>query len=442
MKAIAIALTLLCVVLMFFVRREYKLAIMFVAAMLLSPLILPFKGVTAKTAISLGFLLSEAGNIRLHFRRIRKSVMLAYVILALVSFVICVITSPHLHSVAEMGFFGLTELLTRSLAMVYGFMALRKTKSLSPLLNATFIPLIIMTVVGIINLFAGSSFYVEALLDEASDFSDLTRFRVQSTFNLPFDYGYMCVLVALLHIYGYMQKMENMSIMVTSQVCCLIGVLICNCRTVLFCYLICALVYFVAIQRSRKVKVLVLAGAFLVGAFAVATVPLARKMFLSLVSMFDPDAISDGSTFTMRLRQLATVAKYLSESPVFGMGVHFFEQDLGWAEGASLAVDYDLAGLEGIHLNLLLERGIVGFTLFLAMVLIIVIYIIRCKRLGRLLYALGLSVWIGYMLFSFMTGELLSAVPTYYILGYVVANMNLRDRFVKARKKMLMYAKS
>ena len=41
-----------------------------------------------------------------------------------------------------------------------------------------------------------------------------------------------------------------------------------------------------------------------------------------------------------------------------------------------------------------------------------------------------------------MTGELLSAVPTYYILGYVVANMNLRDRFVKARKKMLMYAKS
>ncbi len=442
MKAIAIALTLLCVVLMFFVRREYKLAIMFVAAMLLSPLILPFKGISAKTVISLGFLLSEAGSIGLHFRRIRKSVMFAYVLMALASFVICVITSPHLRSVAEMGFFGLTELLTRSLAIVYGFMALRKTRSLSPLLNATFIPLIIMTVVGIINYFAGSSFYVEALLEEASDFSDMTRFRVQSTFNLPFDYGYMCLLVALLHIYGYMQKMENLSIMAAAQVCCLFGVLICNCRTVLFCYLIGALVYFLAIQRSRKVKLLVLAGAFLLGAFAVATVPFARKMFLSLVSMFDPYAISDGSTFTMRLRQLATVAKYLAESPLFGMGVHFFELDLGWGEGANLAVDYDLAGLEGIHLNLLLERGIVGFVLFMAMMLLIVFFIIRHRRLGRLIYALGLTAWVVYMLFSFMTGELLSAVPTYYILGYVVANLTLRDRFVKARKKMMMYAKS
>lgn len=441
MKALAIALTLLCVVLMFFVRREYKLAILFVASMLLSPLILPFKGVTAKTAISLGFLLSEAGSIGIHFRRIRKSVMFAYLLLALASFILCVITSPHLRSASEIGFFGLTELLTRSLAIVYGFIALRNSKSLAPLLNATFIPLIIMTIVGLINYFAGSSFYVKALLDEASDFSDMTRFRVQSTFNLPFDYGYMCLLVALIHVYGYMKRMESLPVMAVAQVCCLFGVLICNCRTVHFCYLICALVYFVAIQRSRKVKLLVLAGAFLIGAFAVATVPFARKMFLSLVSMFDPDAIIDGSTFTMRLRQLATVAKYLAESPVFGMGVHFFEQDLGWAEGANLAVDYDLAGLEGIHLSLLLERGIAGFALFMAMMLLIVIFIIRKRRLGRLLYAFGLSAWVVYMLFSFMTGELLSAVPTYYILGYVVANLNLRDRYLKAKRKML-HAKS
>lgn len=68
MKAIAIALTLLCVVLMFFVRREYKLAIMFVAAMLLSPLILPFKGISAKTVISLGFLLFRGWKYRSSFQ--------------------------------------------------------------------------------------------------------------------------------------------------------------------------------------------------------------------------------------------------------------------------------------------------------------------------------------------------------------------------------------
>ena len=85
MRLIAIALTLACVALMFFVRREYKLALMFMSTILLTALNLPFKSIPAESALSLGFLLSEIKYIRIHWKRILRSVLFPYVILVLVS---------------------------------------------------------------------------------------------------------------------------------------------------------------------------------------------------------------------------------------------------------------------------------------------------------------------------------------------------------------------
>ena len=222
MRLFAIALTLLCVVLMFFVRREYKLAIMFMATILLSLVILPLKGITASIALSLGFLVSEVPYIRIHWKRILKSVLFPYIIIVLVAFAIAVVTSPHLHEVNALGFFGLSELLTKQMALVYSFLALRKTKSIRPLLTVSFVALVIMTLIGVLNYAMGYSFFVEEFLDESYSFMRTTRFRVQATFNNPFNYGYICVLLAILHLYGYMQKMEPVSLFIPAQLCCLL----------------------------------------------------------------------------------------------------------------------------------------------------------------------------------------------------------------------------
>ena len=119
-------------------------------------------------------------------------------------------------------------------------------------------------------------------------------------------------------------------------------------------------------------------------------------------------------------------------------GVSFFGKDLEWDSGSGLEVDSDLFGLEGIYLNLLLERGVIGLLLFLAMMAVIIVFICRNRKMGRRLYALGLTVFILYITFSFMTGELLSAVPTFYILGYVIAILSYRKRYVAWKKQ---YAK-
>ena len=439
MNVLIIALTLLCAALMFLVPKEYKLAILFMGTMLLSFVILPFKGLKAMMVLSIAFLLSELPDIRIHLRRIRFSVMLPYMVLVLLSFFLAVVTSPNLHNVSALGYFTLSEVVVKQLALVYGFLALRRKRSLKPLLMVSFAALVLMTLVGYFNLLTGSSLYIEQLAGDIQldyDYTYKQRFRVQSTFVNPFDYGYMCVLLALLHLYGYLQKMETLSMLAVSQACCLFGVLSCNCRTILFCYLVCALVFAVAIQKSRRMKLEILIGGLVAGLLVLLAVPAVRKLFFSMLTIFDTSSMISGSSLGMRLLQFTTVLYYISGSYIWlGRGVLFFELDIGWENGFGLTADNDLYGLEGIYLNLLLERGVVGFAIYLAMMVLILVFIIRHRQLGRLLYSLGLSVFLLYFLFSFMTGELSSATPTFYILGYVIANQTLRKRFVEWRRK-------
>lgn len=439
MIAFSLVLTLACFVLMFLVPREYKLAILFMGTILMSLVILPFKGVTAQMVITLGFILSEVKDYKKHLRWIKGSVIVPFLVLAIVSFILAVATSEHLHNLNDFGYFALSELMVKNLALLYGFLALRKCESLAPLVYVSFGALVLMTIAGVANYIEGSSFLVDTLFqDSLTDYDYITaeRFRVQATFLNPFDYGFMCVLLALIHLYAFLQKMEGKAMLAIAQACCLFGVFTCNCRTILFCYVICALVFAVAMQKDRKRKLQIVLVSFVAGMVLITAFPMARRTALSVLSIFDASSTIRGSSLGMRILQLGTVLYYISGRYMFfGRGVHFFELDLGWENGSALAADSDLYGLEGIYLNLLLERGIVGFALYLAMIALVFFAIVRGRKYGIKPYSLGISVFALYFLFSFMTGELLSAVPSFYILGYVLANQSFRKRVIERRKR-------
>lgn len=430
--ALAIVFTLACFALMFLVNPEYKLAIMFLGTMVLSLVTLPIKGLSAIIILSLGFVLSEAKNWRIHWARTKGSILLPYVILVAVVFVLAVLTSPHLHNINDFGYFALSEVVVKYMSFAYGFLALRKRKSIKPIIDISFWALIFMTIIGAANLITGRSIYVQAFYNGPIDFWATDRFRVQATFANPFDYGFMCVLLALIHLYGYLNKLEDIRFFVIAQACSLFGVITCNCRTILFCYGICILVYVICLQKDKtdKLKIACYAAALAVIAFLV--FPSARTLLLGLASIFDPDSTVEGSSINMRLIQLGTVIYYIKDLPylLIGRGINFFWIDLGWENGASAAADQDLYGLEGVHMGLLLERGIMGLGLYLALMVLVLSFIIRHRYLGRNLYALGLSIFLLYILFSFMTGELLSFTPSFYILGYVIAVQGRREKIV------------
>ena len=424
---------------MFLVDKEYKLAILFAGTMLLSAVSFSFKGIGVQVFLSLCLILSEIKDFRRHWRRITHSVLLPYLIIVDVSFLLSVFTSEHLHNLSALGSFFLSDVVVKRAALIYAFLTLRTKQSLKPLLYVSLVALGFMTLMGFVNLINGYSFWVDGLTGNQlleHNYLQEVRFRVQATFYNPFDYGFMCVLLAIVHLYGYLQRMENLTLFSVAQGCCLFGVLFCNCRTILFCYGVCAVVFAVALQRERKRKLLIAGVAALAVLFLISVFPNFRRLLLSVLTIFDTESTVSGSSLAMRNIQFTSVLSYIVGSVpdfLFGRGEQFFWIDLGWEEGSSIAVDSDLFGLEGVYLQMLLERGVVGFSLYLAMVLLILVFIIRHRRYGRLLYALGFTVFVLYFLFSFMTGELLSYMPSFYVLGYVVTNQTRRQRFVERK---------
>ena len=421
---------------MFLVRREYKIGILFMSTILMTMVSFPVGGISAETAISVAFLMSEVINIGEIWRKIKSSLMLPFCIIAVLSFAICVATSPNLQTVSGMAHFGLLEMFTKQFALLYAFICLRRKTSLKPLLTISFVSLVLMTVVAYANYASGVSFLVDELYDETLvdyDFITAERFRVQATFVNPFDYGFICVLLALLHLYAYIDHLESPAICAVSQLCCIFGVFTCNCRTIWFCYLVCLPFFVLALIRDKKLKASILLGALVLAVLAFMLIPQFRKMFVWIASIFDPTSVTKGSSLAMRLVQLATVFYYIQGAFLFGRGVYFFNIDMGWENGSLMAADSDLYGLEGIYLNLLLERGFVGLFIFIAMMVLLIVFIVKHRKLGRRVYALGLSVFILYLTFCFMTGELSSTMPSFLILGYVIAVLDKRRRIVERK---------
>ena len=436
MKLFATVLLFACMALMFLVRREYKIGILFMSTILMTMVSFPVGGISAETAISVAFLMSEVINIGEIWRKIKSSLMLPFCIIAVLSFAICVATSPNLQTVSGMAHFGLLEMFTKQFALLYAFICLRRKTSLKPLLTISFVSLVLMTVVAYANYASGVSFLVDELYDETLvdyDFITAERFRVQATFVNPFDYGFICVLLALLHLYAYIDHLESPAICAVSQLCCIFGVFTCNCRTIWFCYLVCLPIFVLALIRDKKLKASILLGALVLAVLAFMLIPQFRKMFVWIASIFDPTSVTKGSSLAMRLVQLATVFYYIQGAFLFGRGVYFFNIDMGWENGSLMAADSDLYGLEGIYLNLLLERGFVGLFIFIAMMTLLIVFIVKHRKLGLRVYALGLSVFILYLTFCFMTGELSSTMPSFLILGYVIAVLDKRRRIVERK---------
>lgn len=135
--------------------------------------------------------------------------------------------------------------------------------------------------------------------------------------------------------------------------------------------------------------------------------------------MFDGSANSDvgGSGIEMRLTQLAAVLYHIQGNFLFGRGYGFFNIDLGWNDGKAGLLDKDLYGLEGVQFSLLLERGLIGLIVYTVFWVSMLSIFYQYKKTDAQTCALCISITVGYLLFSIMTGELGSLFFAMLILG-------------------------
>ena len=423
---------------MFFIPRNYKLALMLVTLSCLTLVVVPGIPLGAgKYMVYICFFLSEARYISQHIKDIRLTVIGKLLLLIIIAFIIAYFTSPNYVGSAT-GAIRLTlkEMVAKYFAIAYAFICIYEEDDMRPALRLSFYALIALTFFGVINLIDHHSYLVDELASITRNTTDtdvlggryegIARFRVQSMFFNPFDYGYACLVLLFLHSWGYLKEFESKSRFYTVIACAVFGVLACNCRTVLFCLMVGAITFMMIYKEQTgriRYAIFTSLGLLLLYVF----VPPIQQFISYIFSMFQSDADISGSTMEMRMTQYARVLYYWHGHEWFGHGIDFFWIDLGWSGGKEAAIDQELFGLEGVLMALSLERGLVGVIAYLTFYSVLCYQVYKMRSLDKTTAALGISVLVSYLVFANMTGELLSVFPTLLITGVVFSLLYQRE---------------
>lgn len=432
MNILAIILAFLCCVSMFFVRLEYKVGLMILGTLVFTLVNIPVLPVhNVNILLPLCFLLSEIRRIEVFIRLSRGKTVWILMRIFIVMSVLTICSSPHLHSASSLRDFLQNQMFFKYFALLYAYWAFSTEDSIKPTLKITFYGLIVLTIFGVINYLTKSADFVSSMTagwditsmgnnveDAGQVFADRERFRVQAMFINPFDYGYICILMLILHIYGYTKGYENKGVLLCVVACSLFGIVSCGCRTNIFCFLVGVSVFYLFAFKLGKTLRFLLIFIFTV-ALLYQMVPLVGDTVDNMLSMFDKQSNVGGSSMELRTLQYGAVLYHIQNNPLFGCGYHYFVEDMGWGQGLEYLKDPRLAGLEGVAMSYILERGFVGFALYLLFYITILVSFIRCRRYAMLTTAFGISVVSTYLSFANMTGELLSVYPTLLLLGYV-----------------------
>ena len=424
MKIVTFIITLVCCGLMFCVKREWKAALLVMGAMTLTVVNIPAVPLhKANFLLPASFLLSELPYLRYHLAELRCTPLLkTLLLLASLSAMIASFTSTYISP----GLFLRTELLFKYFVIAYAFWTIKDEESLKPVLYITLWCLIVLTIFGIANYLAQSAIFVNTLTEGKASlrnddislgdfYASTKRFRVQSMFKSAFDYGYMCTVILLLHIYAWFRGLESKSTFVIVLVCSLFGILFCECRIVLVSFILAISCFYMWNFPLSKIAV---AGILVLCAFTVSysSIDFVENKVNKLSDALVENSKTGGSSIQMRASQFLYVRHYTEGHELLGLGngywAYNFAEDQDSVEG--------LLGVESVILGYLLERGIIGLALWAIFYSILFRYFWRNRQKIRTLTALGASILTAYLLFSIGTGELGSVYPTLLLLGFAI----------------------
>lgn len=424
MKIIAIIVTLVCCGLMFFVKREWKAALLVMGAMTLTLVHVP--GIPlhkANLLLQVAFLLSEWKSLPQHFNRIRHVPYLWIPLLIVtISALLAALTSQY------EGIKGIiqSELLFKYFALAYAFWAAKDEKSLKPILQISLYCLIVLTFFGVLNYIDRNAMFVNALTEGKTSkiyegvalgdvYAESDRFRVQSMFKSAFDYGYICAAILILHIHGWYRHLESKKELIIALICCSFGILICGCRIVWVSAVLSIVCYYMwSFRLSRNVIYGMIALILMIISYH--TIPAVEERVNKVTDVFVENSKTKGSSIQLRMSQYMYVRIYTEGKELLGFGkgywAHKYAEDRYSVKG--------LLGIESVILQYMLERGIIGLVLWAAFYIVIFLYLWRNRPRRKPLTGLGVSILSLYLIFSIGTGELGSVYPTMLLLGISV----------------------
>ena len=435
MKFVAIIITLVCCGLMFFVKREWKAALLVMGAMMLTLVSVP--GIPLHKAnflLQVSFLLSEWKQLPRHFKRLQSTPYL-WIPLLIVSFsaLLAALTSPYTSLKETIEY----ELLFKYFALAYAFWAVKDEKSLKPILQVSLCCLIVLTFFGFINYIDKNAMFVNALTEGKTSmiqedvslgdvYTESSRFRVQSMFKSAFDYGYICAALLILHLHGWYRGLEGKIAFAIALACCSFGILICGCRIVwvgtifsIFCY------FMWVFQLNRNVLYGMIAVILMIMSYL--TIPAVEEKINNVTDIFIENSETKGSSIQIRMMQYISVLIHIEGNEWLGLGKgywsYIYQEDRRSVEG--------ILGIESVILAYLLERGIIGLIFWAIFYTSIFFHFWENRKKRKTLTGLGASILTLYLVYSIGTGELGSVYPTMLLLGMTM-------KMIESKKRRLM----
>lgn len=434
--ALTIVITVLALS-MFFLKREQKIMVLWFSLMCLSSQALELKAIGVLLNVPTCFFLSELGNIRSSLRHYNRPWLIFILSVIIIATVILYFSSPHLFNddgVKNALSIIVFELIRKYFFLLYALVCVTGWGTIESLIKVTRFAIIILTFFGIWDLVAGHSVYNDFLfggqdLSERdtrillSDNMQGGRWRIRSLFKFSFDYGFTCLLSLLLGLLGLKKGIVPKRHCWIILLCSFFGIIICGCRSVWISGVV-AIALFIMYAHSFWKGSFIL---FLISGLTILlynTIPQVQDFFALAESAFEKET-QYGSSLGQRQRSYEAVFFYWQENPVFGYGKDYFVIDLGYDDEE--LVNKDLAGLEGVMMNLLIERGLIGVVAYLIFYMVLLLQVYKFRYIDRDVVACALAILLAYLLFANFTGELGSVPRTLFLMGALLKILFLSE---------------
>lgn len=417
-------------------KRPLKLAILIISVFLLKPISLggsPF--LASSNLLAIVFFISELKYFSKNVITIKQSHLLFFFIILIIPVFILWLHSPHYSGLSGLTKIVLYEIITKYFALAYGIILLKERCDFRILINAIYWCIIILTVFGVVNLVFRQAFWLDWFIqgDWGEYYTQSDRFRVQSLFNNPFNYGFVCLLAFFMGLYAKLEKLISNNRWIVILFGSLFGIFMCGCRTIIICFIIMSLTYVSFHFNNKRVLGLSL-SVVLLFLISYNTIELVHNSIDAALSVFDDSQNVSGSSIEMRQEQFSSVLYHIRNDFYYGKGYRYFYFDMGWSEmREGGVVDWSLHGLEGVYLNYLLERGIIGYLFYLLIWLLLIIYSLHSLILNKTAAVTALTIIIGYVTFAHMTGELGTAYATLLFVGIFLSLCKKKTTHIKTQ---------
>ncbi|MEA5428592.1 O-antigen ligase family protein [Arcicella lustrica] len=261
------------------------------------------------------------------------------------------------------------------------------------------------------------------------------RFRISSFTFHPYFYGIFLVFILFFVIYSVIneKKIIKKYILYCLIALILLNIFLTDSRTILLILVLGISILIVVLTNKRNVYKLFIAILFLI--IALIQIPFMADKADAIVDIFLSGGTKvEGSNINLREVQFILSLGYFYKSPIFGNGLNYIYENMGFAVDVSdRLTDSDLYAFESHVYILMIEQGIIGIFIYLLLFISVLLYHIKSyiiiKDNSRYFVLVNMILVFCYFIFIIATGT----ISSFQLFCFFVA-FSLRFQ-VKARAR-------